>query len=365
MKATLTTLLALAMLSGTAFADTPTYVSSSTGEIVDTGDQCYYGIYKAEEEGSAVGADVAIHEEAYGTDCGHHNIWGGYTDDWSSNADSNKVRMTSGLVTTVTVGEAYDGGASDNTLTMEGGEVLGDVYVGLAITEGCETIGNVAIVTGGAVNGQFVVGNGYGEGSTVNYNKLHLVGEGAEAEIADAQGNTATYTGSSISLGQVVVADADNGATAENNSIDIYGAGIEATGLSGFDQLNFHIVDGLTTTGTPMVSVAGELDLSQLMAPINLLGDAVTDWNAFEGKEITLASAADGFNLPITTTLDENYNILDASGAIVATATLRVEGYAMCPQRLVMSNIQSNVPEPTTGTLSLLALAGLCIRRRK
>ena len=368
MKATLTTLLALAMLSGTAFADTPTYVSSSAGEIVvDNPDNpnYLYGIYKAEEEGSALGADVAIHEEAYGTNSLHRNVWGGYTEDWSSSADSNKVRMTSGLVTSVTVGEAYDGGASDNTLTMEGGEVLGDVYVGLAITEGCETIGNVAIVTGGTVNGQFVVGNGYGEGSTVNYNKLHLVGEGAEAEIADAQGNTATYTGSSISLGQVVVADADGGATAESNSIDIYGAGIEATGLSGFDQLNFHIVDGLTTTGTPMVSVAGELDLSQLTARINLFGDAVTNWNAFEGQEITLASATDGIIRPdFMTTEEEQYSILDASGATVATATLRVVGYEMCPQSIVMSNIQG-VPEPTTGTLSLLALAGLCIRRRK
>ena len=359
MKATLTTLLALAMLSGTAFAGiyTPTVVEG----ITYTDAPGYFGVYSETE--NAEHASVTIREDVGETTPKDYYIWGGYTEGDESDANYNTVTMTGGQVHDIIVGDSSwgYGDASYNTLVVTGGVADNDVYVGEA---GGTSIGNVAIVTGGSLN-SLAVGIAYGEGYTTANNKLHLVGEGAEAEIEDAQGNAAKYTGGSISLGDVAVAEYDWGATAENNSIDIYGAGIEATGLSGFDQLNFHIVDGLTTTGTPMVSVAGELDLSQLTAPINLLGDAVTDWNAFEGKEITLASATDGFNLPITTTLDENYNILDASGAIVATATLRVEGYATCPQRLVMSNIQSNVPEPTTGTLSLLALAGLCIRRRK
>ena len=363
MKATLTTLLALAMLSGTAFADTPTYVSSSTGEIKvdDPGNPNeFYGVLEETED--ATGADVAIHEENLGTDTLHRNVYGGYTDDGA--ATYNKVTMTSGLVTRITAGESYWGDATNNTLIMEGGVASVEVYVGVADTH---STNNVGIVTGGSL-GYFAVGSAWGEGSTVNDNKLHLVGVGADGvEIADGQGNTDTYTGSAdgISLGEVLVAEYGLGATAENNAIDIYGAGIEATSVSGFDQLNFHIVDGLTTTGTPMVSVAGELDLSQLTARINLFGDAVTNWNAFEGQEITLASATDGIIRPgFMTTEEEQYSILDASGATVATATLRVVGYEMCPQRIVMSNIQG-VPEPTTGTLSLLALAGLCIRRRK
>ncbi len=32
---------------------------------------------------------------------------------------------------------------------------------------------------------------------------------------------------------------------------------------------------------------------------------------------------------------------------------------------LLVGKVVKGVPEPTTGTLSLLALAGLCIRRRK
>lgn len=359
MKATLTTLLALAMLSGTAFAGiyTPTVVDGIN--YIDA--PGYFGAYSETE--SAEYARVTIQEAASETTDTDYYIWGGYTEGDESNANYNTVTMTGGQVHDIIVGDSAwgYGDASYNTLVVTGGIADNDVYVGEA---GANSIGNVAIVTGGSLN-SLAVGIAYGEGYTANNNKLHLVGEGAEAEIEDAQGNAANYTGGSISLGDVAVAEYGLDATAENNSIDIYGAGIEATGLSGFDQLNFHIVDGLTTTGTPMVSVAGELDLSQLTAPINLFGDAVTNWNAFEGKEITLASATDGIIRPdFMTTEEEQYSILDASGAIVATATLRVVGYEMCPQSIVMSNIQG-VPEPTTGTLSLLALAGLCIRRRK
>ena len=359
MKATLTTLLALAMLSGTAFAGiyTPTVVEGTT-HIEAPG---YFGVYSESE--SAEHASVTIREAASETKDTDYYIWGGYTEGDESNANYNTVTMTGGQVHDIIVGDSSwgYGEASYNTLVVTGGIADNVVYVGEA---GGTSIGNVAIVTGGSLN-SLAVGIAYGEGYTANNNKLHLVGEGAEAEIEDAQGNAAKYTGGSISLGDVAVAEYDWGATAENNSIDIYGTGIEATGLSGFEQLNFHMVDGLTTSDTPMVSVTGELDLSELTAPINLYGDAVTDWSAFEGKEITLASAADGIIRPdFMTTEEEKYSILDASGATVAIATLRVVGYEMCPQSIVMSNIQG-VPEPTTGTLSLLALAGLCIRRRK
>ena len=356
MKATLTTLLALAMLSGTAFAGiyTPTVVDG----ITYTDAPGYYGVYSESE--SAEHASVTIREDVGETTPKDYYIWGGYTEGDESDANYNTVTMTGGQVHDIIVGDSSwgYGDASYNTLVVTGGVADNDVYVGEA---GANSIGNVAIVTGGSLN-SLAVGIAYGEGYTTANNKLHLVGEGAgEVSIG---GVTYEHT-DDISLGDVAVAEYDWGATAENNSIDIYGTGIEATGLSGFDQLNFHIVDGLTTTGTPMVSVAGELDLSQLTAPINLFGDAVTNWNAFEGQEITLASATDGIIRPdFMTTEEEQYSILDASGATVAIATLKVVGYEMCPQRIVMSNIQG-VPEPTTGTLSLLALAGLCIRRRK
>lgn len=376
MKATLTTLLALAMLSGAAFADTPTYVSSSPGEIVVDPDNpenpnYFYGIYT--EEGSAVGADVAIHEENYGTDCLHRNVYGGYSYGYEDEdvANGNKVTMTSGCVTSITVGETWGGAANYNTFVMKGGTVLGDVQVSAPCTD---SIGNVAILTAGHIEVSLTVGAAYGEDNVAASNKLHLVGVGATAMIKDGQGNVDTYTGSEegISLGEVIVAGSDEESVAENNSIDVYGSGIEATSLDGFDQLNFHMVDGLTTTGTPMVSLTGHLDLGNLLAsPIGLYGDAVTNWEAFEGKEITLISDAGGINVlrisgdGIATTLDENYNILDAYGNTVATATLSLVSGTGSAKSLVMSNIQGNVPEPTTGTLGLLALCALCARRRR
>ncbi|MDO4954909.1 MAG: PEP-CTERM sorting domain-containing protein [Akkermansia sp.] len=361
MKATLTTLLALAMLSGTAFAGiyTPTVVDG-----IGTPDApYYYGVYS---ESAPVNANVTIREDASGTTQTDYYIWGGYSEgDDYCNADYNTVTMTGGQVHDIIVGEVWFGGASNNTLVMTGG--IADSMVEVAANyyendgqhgEVAHVDNNVAILTGGNVDGDLIVAYGYGD-STVNNNQLHLVGAGAgEVSIG---GVTYEHT-DDISLGDVAVAKAGEGVTAENNSIDIYGAGIEATGLSGFDQLNFHIVDGLTTTGTPMVSVTGELDLTQLTASINLFGDAVTDWNAFEGQEITLAHADSGIvPLNYISKDGENYNILDASGATVATALLRLTDGT---RNLVMSNVQG-VPEPTTGTLSLLALAGLCIRRRK
>lgn len=361
MKATLTTLLALAMLSGTAFAGiyTPTVVEGTT-HIDAPG---YFGAYSETE--SAEYARVTIQEAASETTDTDYYIWGGYTEGDESNANYNTVTMTGGQVHDIIVGDSSwgYGEASYNTLVVTGGVADHVVYVGEA---GGTSIGNVAIVTGGSLN-SLAVGIAYGEGYTTANNKLHLVGEGAEAEIEDAQGNAAKYTGGSISLGDVAVAEYDWGATAENNSIDIYGAGIEATSLDGFDQLNFHMVDDLATTSGPMISLDGPLPLYTLLkdsSSLSLYGEAVTDWAAFEGKAITLISNTAGIYV-LSDTLKENYDILDASGAIVATATLSVVGSSGGPQSLVVSNIQSTVPEPTTGTLSLLALAGLCIRRRK
>lgn len=94
---------------------------------------------------------------------------------------------------------------------------------------------------------------------------------------------------------------------------------------------------------------------------LGFYGESGTDWTKFEGKSITLVSSIQAIQ-----GLDKSYDvgIKAEDGAVIATATL---GISPDFKTLSLSNIKatSPVPEPTTGTLGLLALSALAARRRR
>lgn len=94
--------------------------------------------------------------------------------------------------------------------------------------------------------------------------------------------------------------------------------------------------------------------------------DAVEGMEWEPGDSVTLVEAQKGMSIA-QEVLAKEYNIYqngDPQKTVMATAKLAIEQGQGDTQYLKLT-VQGSVPEPTTGTLSLLALAGLAARRRK
>ena len=287
------------------------------------------------------------------------NVVTGGNSSGGGNATNNTVNITGGQVATVTGGYGNDG-AANNSAIVTGGQVGGNVSGG-----GCWTgsaNGNTVVLSGCIVGGFVAAGYNY-RGDEASNNHVYLLGKGANAVIGGK-----AYTGGDqgVTVAEYVAAYyAPDGATTIGNSIEIYGTAITAATLSSTQMVNFHIADGVLLSQEAMVSLTstsdGEgLDLTGVELGFNAAD--VQDWGKYEGQSITLVTAAQSITIDQGSLGD--VEIKNADGLTVATATLAL---GESDDVLSLSNIKgvTPVPEPTTGALSLLALAGLCIRRRK
>ena len=274
------------------------------------------------------------------------------------NATNNTVNITGGQVATVSGGYGNDG-AANNSAIVTGGQV-GNLVGGECWTGSVN--GNTVVLSGCIVGGIVAAGYNY-TGDEASNNHVYLLGKGANAEIGGK-----AYTGGDQGVtvaGYVAGYHALDGATTIGNSIEVYGTAITAATLCDTQMVNFHIADGVLLSQEAMVSLTstsdGEgLDLTGVEIGFNAAD--VQDWSAYEGKSITLVKAAQSITIDQGSLGD--VAIKDANGLTVATATLALGG---SDAMLSLSNIKgvTPVPEPTTGALSLLALAALAARRRK
>ena len=365
-------ILAAALVGSQVFAN---YIPTTT-DAKEAGDNNYAGAFS--QSGDASNANVTINEEEEGgDDFSEISVYGGLSKKGS--ADGNSVTMTGGQVFAVYGGSGKTGTVSNNKVTVSGGQLFFVIGGGIgngtasnntviisgaqvsAAVEGAEVgdvgdaVGNAVYLAGGEIGD--VVGANVGTGSATN-NHVHLVGAGASVTV-----NGGTVDGHSMQVGSVYVAMASG--TMTGNSIEVYGTEITASTLSSMQMLNFHIADGVLLSQEAMVSLtstktSGALDLTGV--EIGFSAADVQDWGKYEGQSITLVNAAQAITVGEGSLGD--VEIKGADGLTVATATLALEN---SDKSLVLSNIKGTapVPEPTTGTLSLLALAGLCARRRR
>ncbi len=351
-------MLAATLLGGQVFA--ADYIPTTVeGAVLIAGN--YYG--DKNTVGDASDGDAIVSQpETGGGDKSNTNVYGGYA---LTAATNNKITMTGGQVSMLCGGYGSTT-ASGNTVIMTGGKASG-LFGGYTQT-GMNAENNVVIVAGDCEITTILYGAlSRASGSTAKDNKVYLVGKGATATIADAQGNTDTYTGGKLSLDDISAGGA--GQDKSGNSIDIYGTGIEAMILENMQILNFHIAD-LDDGATPMITLkALELDLTGFLVPtdetpspeLSLTFDALGSMAWQPGASVTLVNAAYGIKID-EALLNKEYNIYshDNPATIVGTGKIELEQN----NRILKLTVQG-VPEPTTGTLGLLALAGLAARRRR
>ena len=410
------TMLAAALVGSQVFADfIPT--TTNAGEVADG---FYAGKYSLTEDVS--GANVTINEKQEGgEDFSQIEVYGGFTIGEQAAASNNSVTMTGGQVAAVEGGYSNSGHANNNNTTMTGGQVstlsggtgqtsasgntaimVGGSVISSMIggQSGKDASGNTAIMVGGSVGNMIggLSGAGFGQtsasgniaivagdsvvshtlagglipvGGAANDNKIYLVGKGATATIADAQGVEAKYTGGKLSLGKVIAGG--EGDTMSGNSVDIYGTGIDVRDLGMMQVLNFHIAN-LDDGATPMITLPSWLYLTNFLVPteetpspeLALTFDALDSMEWKPGASVTLVNAGNGIGID-ESLLGKEYNIYrngDPDKTVLGTATLKLEqGEGTTEILKLVTN--GNVPEPTTGILSLLALAALTARRRK
>lgn len=362
-------MLAAALTGAQAFGDPiPTTIEGAT-----TFDSVYYdGVYA--ETGDATGADVKVSAADGGTDMGAAHVYGGTAVQTGNSSHDNIIVMKGGEVYSLVAGSTgYDDGTQynvyNNIVIMNGGKVF-DVVGGENNGNGVGSVNNNQVVIAGgfvgvgedSAKGHIWGGhNGCSSDSVeTNNNTVSLVGLGASITIDDK-----TYVGDQIKVNGNIVVGETNG---EGNTLSIAGSGIEVEigdeGISGMQNLNFSLVDGLTSSMLVYNAVQSMVNLNLAgVTEYSINGAAVTDWTAYEGKTLTLIEAwgarIDNFQAP-----EGAVEIKAADGSVLATGELTLKDN----NTLVLANIHSDtppVPEPATGTLSLLALAGLCARRRR
>lgn len=371
---------AAALLGGQVFAEPTGTAVEGYDESVSSSTN-YYGKY-TNDSSTATGGNVTVKAEPTGQVPTAALIYGGQAN--AGGASNNKVTMQGGTVKSIYGGNG-NAGASNNTVTMQGGTVSNFIYGGIGGTEGgasnntvimtggsVKTLyggsggtnysasDNVVIVTGGTVTTSLSVG--YANGGAQN-NKLHLVGKGASnVNIADAQGNSVAYDGDSggINLANVFGSYVTTG-TSTGNSIDIYGTGIKISGmLSRMQVLTFNIADVQMSGASPEAALI--LTSTATSAALNLTGVDlqikdldVQEWTP--GETITLVQASQAIQgLESGSVVD-----IKRGDQVVALGQLELSD----DNKILSLTVQGKVPEPTTGSLSLLALAGLAARRRK
>lgn len=335
--------------NGDATCNTASMVDGSVGHL--------YGGYSS--EGSATNNTASM--------AGGYvdNLFGGYSER-DADANGNTALVTNGEIGyTLIGGESFRGKANNNKVVVAGGNVS-EVYGGVTRLGEAEACGNSVFITGGEVS--TVQGAKSDEGACAD-NHVHLIGVGASITVNDVK-----YDGAVMQLGYVLGGESWS-QSSTGNSVDIHGTGISAWHIGAGETvqlLNFYIVDSQAEAATPMLTLTSDdaytvLNLSTFTPwaqegnSLGFYGESGTDWTKFEGKSITLVSSIQAIQ-----GLDEasEVDIKAEDGAVIATATL---GISLDAKTLSLSNIKaiSPVPEPTTGTLSLLALAALAARRRK
>lgn len=261
------------------------------------------------------------------------------------------------------------GHVKNNSLVMKGGAV-NRLWGAATYARSSAAQGNSVVMTGGTVFDSVVGGYSGWYAAQANQNAVYLVGKGGKATIKGVE-----YTGSDsgIQINGAVQAGVSENADSTSNSLDIYGTGISAGSIDtkSTQILNFHIAEAQLSLGsTPMITLTNApLDLTGFLIPTDdnptpaqaLTFDALGSLEYKPGTSVMLVSDALGIKIN-ESLLNKEFNIYSHGHpeTIVGTGKIELE-----QNNTILKLTVQGVPEPATGTLSLLALAGLCMRKHR
>lgn len=345
------TMLAAALVGGQVFAADA--IPTEVGGYNDHSGYNYYG--KRNLSGEVKGYNVTVSASETGSDLSRANVYGGSA---STEASNNKITMTSGQVLSLYGAEGKTT-VSKNTVIMTGGKVTSSLRGGHSTENAALVEKNVAIVAGDCEISSNLYG-GYSSHGYARDNKVYLVGKGATATITDAQGITKTYTGGNIKLKAVYAGQGDSSLdnNSIDNSIDIYGTGITASSyVEDMQVLNFHISQNQIGGEDSMLTLTS-YGMNLTNVTIGIQDVDVQAWTP--GTTVTLVQ------------LDKDKKTITGIESGKEVDIMR-DDKVVAKGQLVLSNdnktlslsIPGSVPEPTTGTLGLLALGLLAGRRRR
>ncbi|MDR1826717.1 MAG: autotransporter outer membrane beta-barrel domain-containing protein [Methylobacteriaceae bacterium] len=259
---------------------------------------CVFGGYASggyASNNSAVLSQATVHRDVYGGQARFtadtnsvvvvdstvdNNVFGGYSG--RENALNNSVVMSGGSVgNSVYGGYAGGGSASGNSVTLADVAVAETVYGGYAGTG--DASGNTVSLTGGSVGSHTVYGGyavaGAASGNSVAIDGTDVAGDiyGGYAEDGDAAGNTVTLFGATAASASVFGGYSGSGGDAlSGNTLNVRTASTVsvAGNVTNFSAMNFSVPAGFFSADAPLLSVAGEADVDNVV--IGLTDEAGT-----------------------------------------------------------------------------------------
>ena len=335
---------------------------AGTGVRYGSGNPPYIVYGSFDDKGLAAGGSVLIYEEENSLYTQIEKAYGGYCSgmDGEIITDGNTVVMTGGNAGKIVGGCAEMSDLSrvcHNKVIVAGGTVE-TIYGGIAQGSKYKGIvqGNEIVVTGGSIGTIYAASLGAPEDTRCAENSVSLMGKGASYSF-----ESQVFDGGAISIEKVALLE-ESASHVSDNALNITGTDIQIGKVSGhFQQLNFHLLEGQLSSTDPMVTITG--DIFDIVPDMKLSFDAVEGMTWKPGDSITLIEAQKGLSIAMWAI---EYNIYQNGNPekILATAQLDFE-QGQGTTRFLKLVITSAIPEPTTGTLSLLALAALAARRRR
>jgi len=184
---------------------------------------------------------------------------GAFTDDLSTNATYNRLNISGGTVTEeATGGYAEHGSATDNTVTISGGNFGpgSSVYGGRGDADDAKANENTVIISGGTFNNTDVYG---GRATTVGTN----VASNNRVIIESAFNGTINNLYGGYTSG-----------TSSGNELHLKASGLSITGdLNYFQNLNFYLPTSLAA-GQTMITVGGIANITDTKVNVGVAGRA-------------------------------------------------------------------------------------------